>query len=92
LDQVMLMNVGANVEESYKVLDFIMVPEYAAMISAYARYANGIAGSESFMPADMKDAPEIVIPAELADKGVFMGNCSPKSVEYITAIWTELQK
>ncbi len=92
MDQVMLLNDAANVEEAYKFLDFIMVPENAAMISAYARYANGIAGSEPFMPADMKDAPEIVIPAELADKGVFMGNCSPKSVEYITAIWTELNK
>jgi spermidine/putrescine transport system substrate-binding protein len=92
MDQVMLLNDANNVEEAYKFLDFIMVPENAAMISAFARYANGIAGSDTFMPADMKDAPEIVIPAELADKGVFMGNCSPKSVEYITAIWTELQK
>ncbi len=92
MDQVMLLQDAVNVEEAYKFLDFIMVPENAAMISAFARYANGIAGSEPFMPADMKDAPELVIPAELADKGVFFGNCSPKAVEYITAIWTELQK
>ena len=92
MDQVMLLNDAANVEEAYKFLDFIMVPENAAMISAFARYANGIAGSEPFMPEDMKTAPEIVIPAEFADKGVFFGNCSPKAVEYITAIWTELNK
>lgn len=92
MDQVMLLQDAQNVDEAYKFLDFIMVPENAAMISAFARYANGIAGSEEFMPADMKDAPEIVIPAEFAEKGVFMGNCSPKAVEYITAIWTELQK
>ncbi len=92
MDQVMLLQDAANVEEAYKFLDFILLPENAGMISTFARYANGITGSEAFMPADMKDAPEIVIPAELADKGVFMGNCSPKAVEYITAIWTELQK
>ena len=92
MDQAMLLNDAQNVEEAYKFLDFIMVPENAAMISAFARYANGIAGSEPFMPEDMKDAPEIVIPAEFADKGVFMATCSPKAQEYITAIWTELQK
>jgi spermidine/putrescine transport system substrate-binding protein len=69
-----------------------MVPENAAMISAFARYANGISGSEPFMPADMKDAPEIVVPPELADKGVFLKTCTGKAQEYITAIWTELQK
>lgn len=92
MDQVMLLKDAKNVDEAYKFLDFIMVPENAAMISAFARYANGIAGSEEFMPEDMRNAPEIVIPPELADKGVFIGNCSAKSVEYITAIWTELQK
>jgi spermidine/putrescine transport system substrate-binding protein len=92
MDQVMLLQDAKNVEEAYKFLDFIMVPENAAMISAFARYANGIAGSEAFMPEDMKTAPEIVVPAEFADKGVFIPTCSPKAQEYITAIWTELQK
>jgi spermidine/putrescine transport system substrate-binding protein len=92
MDQVTLLKDAQNVEEAYKFLDFIMVPENAAMISAFARYANGIAGSDPFMPGDMKDAPEIVIPAELADKGHFIPTCPPKAQEYITAIWTELQK
>jgi spermidine/putrescine transport system substrate-binding protein len=92
MDQVMLLKDAQHVEEAYKFLDFIAVPENAALISAFARYANGIAGSEPFMPADMKDAPEIVIPAEFADKGVFIQACTGKAQEYITAIWTELQK
>lgn len=92
MDQVMLLKDAQNVEEAYKFLDFIMVPENAAMISAFARYANGISGTEPFMPADMKDAPEIVIPPELADKGVFLKTCTGKAQDYITAIWTELQK
>jgi spermidine/putrescine transport system substrate-binding protein len=92
MDQVMLLQDAQNVEEAYKFLDFIMVPENAAMISAFARYASGISGTEPFLPADMKDAPELNIPPELVDKGVFLPTCGPKAQEYITAIWTELQK
>ena len=92
MDQVALLSDARTVEEAYKFLNFIALPENAAMISAFARYANGIAGSEAFMPADMKDAPEIVIPAELKDKGHFMTGCSGKAQDYITAIWTELNK
>jgi spermidine/putrescine transport system substrate-binding protein len=92
MDQVALLADAKNVEEAYKFLDFIAMPENAALISAFARYANGISGSEEFMPADMKDAPEIVIPAEFKDKGIFLKTCTGKAQEYITAIWTELQK
>ncbi|MBL8561454.1 MAG: extracellular solute-binding protein [Gemmobacter sp.] len=92
MDSAMLLKDAQNVEEAYKFLDFIMVPENAALISAFARYANGIAGSEAFMPEDMKTAPEVVIPAEFKDKGVFLPTCTGKAQEYVTAIWTELQK
>lgn len=92
MDSVALLKDAQNVEEAYKFLDFIMVPENAAMISAFARYANGIAGSDAFMPEDMKTAPEVVIPAEFKDKGVFLPTCTGKAQEYVTAIWTELQK
>ncbi len=92
MDSVAILSDAKNVEEAYKFLDFIMVPENAAMISSFARYANGISGSDPFMPADMKDAPEIVIPAEFAAAGKFLPTCSAKAQEYYTAIWTELQK
>ena len=92
MDQVALLKDAKNVDEAYKFLDFIAQPENAAMISAFARYANGMAGSDAFMPDDMKTAPEVVIPAEFADKGHFIPTCPPKAQEYITAIWTALQK
>jgi spermidine/putrescine transport system substrate-binding protein len=92
MDQVALLKDAKNVDNAYKFLDFIALPENAALISAFARYANGIAGSEAFMPEDMKTAPEIVIPADLVAAGHFLPTCTGKSADYITAIWTELQK
>ena len=92
MDSVALLSDATNVDEAYQFLNFIMEPENAALISAYARYANGIAGSDPFMPEDMADAPEILIPAEFQSAGKFLPTCSPKALEYYTAIWTELRK
>ncbi|PTE14328.1 extracellular solute-binding protein [Pseudogemmobacter blasticus] len=92
MDNVVLLADAKNVDNAYLFLDFIMEPENAAALSAFARYANGIAGSDAFMPEDMKAAPEIITPAEFADKGHFVTVCTGKALEYQTAIWTELQK
>jgi len=92
MDSVALLSDAQNVDEAYKFIDFIMVPENAAMISAFARYANGIAGSDAFMPEDMKTAPEVVTPEEHKAAGRFLPTCSARAQEYLTAIWTELQK
>ena len=92
MDSVALLSDAQNVDNAYAFLNFITVPENAAMISAFARYANGIAGSDAFMPDDMKTAPEVVVPEEFKAAGHFLPTCSPKAQEYMTAIWTELQK
>jgi spermidine/putrescine transport system substrate-binding protein len=92
MDSAALLSDAPNVDNAYKFLDFIMLPENAAMLSAFARYANGISGSDAFMPEDMKTAPELNVPEELKDAGYFLQVCSPKAQEYYTAIWTELQK
>ncbi|XDB00115.1 extracellular solute-binding protein [Sulfitobacter sp. LCG007] len=92
MDSVALLSDAQNVDEAYQFMNFIMDPENAALVSAFARYANGISGSDKFMPEDMKDAPEIVVPDEFKSAGHFLPTCSPKAQEYYAAIWTELQK
>jgi spermidine/putrescine transport system substrate-binding protein len=92
MDSVMVLKDAQNVDNAYAFIEFILKPENAALISNFARYGNGIAGSEAFMDEVMISAPEVVIPEEHKANGKFMPICNEKSREYMTAIWTELMK
>jgi spermidine/putrescine transport system substrate-binding protein len=90
MDNAAILADAQNVENAKLFLNFIMDPENAAMLSAYARYQNGILGSEKFMPADMQGAPELTLPE--GHKGVFLQACPPEVNELMSRIWTEVQK
>jgi spermidine/putrescine transport system substrate-binding protein len=92
MDSVVVLKSAKNVENAKLFMNFIMEPENAAMISSFARYANGITGSEKYMPADMGTAVEIIVPEEFRNAGVFVPACSKEANDYNTAIWTELTK
>ena len=92
MDNAAILADAQNVDNAKIFLNFIMDPENAAMLSSFARYANGIAGSEAFLPEDMKTAPEIVVPEELKGAAYVARTCPPSASKLYTAIWTDLLK
>ena len=91
MDNVAVLKGAPNVENAKLFMNFIMDPENAALISNFARYANGVVGSEKFMDADMVKAPEIVMPAN-APAPDFVEPCSQQVVDLYNKIWTRLKQ
>ncbi len=90
MDNAMVLADAPNRDNAMRFINFILQPENAALISNFARYANGIAGSEAYMDEVMRDAPEIVIPTDLVAAGRW-GQACPQEVNNLhTQIWTEL--
>jgi spermidine/putrescine transport system substrate-binding protein len=92
MDSAAILKDAKNVDNAKLFLNFIMDPQNAALISAFAKYANGIKASDQYMPAEMKDAPELVVPKEFEAAGEFLGPCPPEVTDIYSKIWTDLLK
>ena len=92
MDSAAILKDAKNADNAKLFLNFIMDPENAAMISNFAKYANGIKGSQPFMDPAMKDAPELNVPAEFQSAGEFLTTCSPEVNDVYAKIWQQLLK
>jgi spermidine/putrescine transport system substrate-binding protein len=92
MDNVAVLKDAKNVENAKLFQNFVMDPENAAMISSFARFANAIPASQQYLPDDMKDAPEVVIPKDFEAAGQFIPSCPPEVNDLYTQIWTQVLK
>ncbi|SEL31110.1 spermidine/putrescine transport system substrate-binding protein [Roseovarius nanhaiticus] len=91
MDNVAVLEGAPNMENAKLFMNFIMEPENAAMISNFARYANGISGSTEFMDSDIQDAPELTLPAD-APAPDFVKPCPQEVTDLYNRIWTKLKQ
>lgn len=92
MDNLTILADAQNVENAKLFMNFMMDPENAAILSNFTRYANGVAGSEEFMDSEMRSAPEIVVPDDLAAAAYFARSCSPAIERIYSKIWTEVKR
>jgi spermidine/putrescine transport system substrate-binding protein len=90
MDNVVVLKDATNPDNAKLFQNFIMDPENAALISDFAKYANGITGSDKFLPEEFGKAPEIAPSAHY--KVVFVPPCPQEVNELYTNIWTNLRK
>lgn len=89
MDNIAVPKGAKNLSNAKQFVNFMMVPENAAMISNYARYSNGIKGSDQFMDKALALAPEITPPAG-APAPEFVPPCEPQVVKLYDKLWTKL--
>jgi spermidine/putrescine transport system substrate-binding protein len=90
MDSATVLADAQNPENAMKFINFILLPENAALISNFARYANGVTGSAEFMDEVMREAPEIVVAAEFVSAGKFSPACPQEVNDLQSRIWTEV--
>jgi len=90
MDNVVVLKDAKNMENAKLFVNFIMDPENAALISAFAHYDNGIKGTDAYLPKEMQGAPELTVPAGV--KTEFIKPCSQDVTALHAKIWNNLLK
>lgn len=89
-DNLAIPKGAQNYDNAIKFIEFMMQPENAALQSNFAKYANGIKGSDTYLSAELKTAPELSPPA--GTPMVFSQSCSEQAIKLQSRVWTTLLK
>jgi spermidine/putrescine transport system substrate-binding protein len=90
MDNLTVAKGSPNKENAIKFIEFMMQPENAGLQSNFARYANGIVGSEEFMDEDLRNSPEVGIPEDVPAR--FTPACSAAAIELQDRVWTRVKQ
>jgi spermidine/putrescine transport system substrate-binding protein len=91
MDNVAVLKDAPDMENAKRFQNFVMDPQNAALISAYAGYDNGIVGANKFLPPEFANSPEIKAPKG-SSKPEFVPPCPKEVVALYNRIWTNLRK
>ena len=89
-DNVTVPATARHYDNALRFVEFMLVPENAAIPSNFAGYSNGIAGSAQFMKDELKAAPEVNPPADM--KAIFTRTCPEKAIKLADRVWTKLMQ
>ncbi|MDH3476076.1 MAG: spermidine/putrescine ABC transporter substrate-binding protein, partial [Rhodospirillales bacterium] len=88
MDNLVVFKGAPNTENAKLFLNFMMDPENAATLTNFARYTAGVKGTEPYLDAELKVAPE-VNPPDWAQME-FVPPCEDKVIRLYDRIWTNL--
>jgi putrescine transport system substrate-binding protein len=78
-------------ESAYAFLDYMMIPQVAADVSDFRRYATANAAAQPLVQAAVRDDPGIYPPKELRQKLAVQLADSPDQTRAITRVWQKFK-
>lgn len=88
MDNLVVPKNAAHPGNAVKFIEFMLDPENAAIQSNFARYANGIQGSEEYLEEELTSAEAFETPDDV--ENIFVEACPEESIELYSRVWTKL--
>lgn len=90
VDNLVIPKGAKNPDAARQFITFMSQPENSAMTQNFLKHQSPIKGSEAFLEADLKTAPELQIPD--GTKVVFSQTCGKDAIKLADRLWTNLMR